>query len=60
MNLTADKEGTITLRADVMKWFTPGTVSIAAKSEIMSAGTEAKKIADNYANSFSISSVYVD
>lgn len=48
------KEGTIEIKADALKWFTPNEIKMAESSEIMSPSSTSKKIADNYANMFSI------
>jgi hypothetical protein len=58
--LTLGSEGTIRMRADVLKWFSgTNNVSVATVSNIMNANSDSKKIADNYAAMFSITSITV-
>lgn len=54
VNVTASSETTINLKADMKKWFEPNNVSFGTASEIMTPSETSKKIADNYANMFSI------
>ncbi|MBS1771340.1 MAG: hypothetical protein JST82_00680 [Bacteroidetes bacterium] len=60
MVLTTGKEGSIIMKADALKWFTPNNISIASKSQIMTVGSDSKAMSDNYANMFSITSISVD
>lgn len=58
--LTQGSEGTIRMRADVLKWFAGASnVSVATVSNIMSANSDSKMIADNLVGMFSVNSVSV-
>lgn len=48
------KESTIHMKADVLKWFAPNNLDFANDYEIMSINATSKKIADNYADMFSL------
>lgn len=52
--VTSGGETTIKVKADALKWFTPNNIDFATEHEIMSVNATSKKIADNYANMFSI------
>lgn len=53
-------EGTIRMRADALKWYSgTNSISIAAVPIIMSANANSRKIADNYKDMFTITSVTV-
>lgn len=54
VNVTSSSESTIKLKADVMKWFAPNNISFASTFNIMNPSEASKKIADNYANMFSV------
>lgn len=54
--VVGEKAGTATIKADVAKWFAPNALNIAQTPMIMSPGTKAAEIADNYAQMFSITS----
>lgn len=51
-----DASGDVVVKADLKKWFGPNTVTIENNSNIMMPSAVSKKIADNYANMFSIQS----
>jgi hypothetical protein len=56
--VTADIDPTITLKADVLAWFSsPNVIDFSMMNVIHMPGTEAKSLADNYANMFSVKSV---
>jgi hypothetical protein len=56
--ITAGSNYTIVLRADAMKWFSGSSnISIAAEPTTMEPGTLALKIANNYAQMFSLKEV---
>jgi hypothetical protein len=44
----------VDIRADILKWFTPSLISLAALNTVNSEGPTAVKIANNYANMFSL------
>lgn len=48
------KESTIELKADAGKWFAPNTINFSSDFQVMSVNAVSKKIADNYANMFSL------
>lgn len=53
-----DKDGSLTMKADISKFFGPATaVKIADKAILMAPGQEASNIADNYAQMFSFTHV---
>lgn len=54
VTLKGGAESTIPIKADVMKWFTPNTINMATTHTIMMPSATSKKIADNYANMFSL------
>ncbi|MCD6062585.1 MAG: hypothetical protein K0R82_496 [Flavipsychrobacter sp.] len=54
ISIEADVNGDVVIKADLLKWFTPQPVSIAMVNTVMMAGPDAKKLADNYSNSFSL------
>lgn len=60
MEVSSAKELSIKLKADVLKWFAPGNVTIAANSNLMSVNATSKTVADNYANMISLSSVVLE
>jgi hypothetical protein len=60
MEVSSAKELSIKLKADVLKWFAPGNVTIAANSTLMSVNAASKTVADNYANMFSVSSIVLE
>ncbi|MBK7817412.1 MAG: hypothetical protein IPJ60_07490 [Sphingobacteriaceae bacterium] len=59
-NVTAGTTPEVHLKSDLAKWFfgAGGTVTFATMNTIMSPGANAKKIADNYAQSFSFEHVH--
>jgi hypothetical protein len=59
MMLVADTEGEIALKADVLEWFKPSDISLASTNNIMMPSTTSRKIADNYADMFSLTSMEV-
>ncbi len=59
MKLTANSEGTLAIKADALKWFSPNNISIAANYQVMSADAVSHRIADNYANMFTLTNVLV-
>lgn len=58
-SLFSKSSGDVVIKADVLKWFTPSMISIAAVNTVMSEGPTAAKIAGNYSRMFSISSAAV-
>lgn len=54
VELKGGAESTIPIKADVLTWFTPNTISMATTHTVMMPGATAKKIADNYADMFSL------
>lgn len=52
--LKGGAESTIPMKADLLKWFTPNTIDLSAMNNIMMPSANSKKIADNYANMFSL------
>lgn len=59
MVLAAEKVGEIALKADVLKWFAPNNITLASTNNIMMPSVTSRKIADNYANMFSLTSMTV-
>jgi len=59
MKLAAGSEGTLAIKADALKWFSPNNISIAANYQVMSADAISHRIADNYANMFTLTNVLV-
>jgi hypothetical protein len=59
MVLAAGKVGEVELKADVAKWFSPNNISLAAVNNLMMPSATSRKIADNYANMFSLTSMNV-
>lgn len=58
LTITKDKIPVIHIQSDVAEWFkTPYTINFENTSIIMSAGSAAAKIADNYSDMFSITKV---
>jgi len=59
-NVTGASTPQVHLKSDISKWFygAGGTINLATMNTIMSPGTNAKKIADNYAQSFSFEHVH--
>lgn len=57
MDVSSSKELSVMLNTDVLKWFSPNTVSIASSSTVMSVGATSAKIANNYANMITLGSV---
>lgn len=59
-NVSASTTPEVHLKSDLAKWFygAGGAVTFATMNTIMSPGTNAKKIADNYAQSFSFEHVH--
>ncbi|OSZ82290.1 hypothetical protein CAP35_03210 [Chitinophagaceae bacterium IBVUCB1] len=54
-SITTDKASTIHIVSDVLQWFkSPNIIDFAQLSVVAKEGIEAKKIADNYADMFSI------
>ncbi len=56
-NVSTSKTPQVFLKADLAEWFAPNTVSFATLNTIHMPGANAKKIADNYANMFSVTQV---
>jgi hypothetical protein len=50
MDVSAAKELSVLLNTDILKWFSPSTISIASNTNIMSVGMTSAAIASNYAN----------
>lgn len=59
-NVTTGSTPQVHLKSDIAKWFygPGGTIDFAVINSIMSPGTNAKKIADNYAQSISFEHVH--
>lgn len=57
MDVLSTKELSVMLNTDVLKWFSPSSISIAANTNIMSVGMTSAAIASNYANMITLSSV---
>ena len=58
VTLTAAKTPNIHLKADVLEWFkTPETIRISELSMVMAAGSNAVKLATNYADMFTVDHV---
>lgn len=55
--VSSSKTPQVLLKADLAEWFAPNSVSFATLHTVHMPGANAKKIADNYANMFSISQV---
>jgi hypothetical protein len=54
LNVTASSESSVKVKADMLKWFTPNNINFATDYTIMTVGTASKKLADNYANMFTL------
>jgi hypothetical protein len=58
MNLSSKKTSVIELQADAAEWFkNPITLNLANDYIVHSAGADAKKVADNYANMITVKAV---
>ena len=57
MDVLSTKELSVMLNTDVLKWFSPSTISIATNTNLMSVGMASAAIASNYANMITLSSV---
>jgi hypothetical protein len=56
--VSADIDPVITLKADVLAWFSsPNVIDFSVMNLVHMPGADAKKMADNYANMFSVKSV---
>ncbi len=60
MEVSGAKELSVLLKTDVLKWFSPNNISIAANTNIMNIGMTSTQIADNYANMISLESVILE
>ena len=56
-NVSASKTPQVFLKADLAEWFTPNNISFATLHTIHMPGANAKIVADNYANMFSVTQV---
>jgi hypothetical protein len=57
-NVTETHSSTINMKNDLAEWFkTPNTISFNSTNNLMSVDAESKKIADNYADMFTLTSV---
>lgn len=57
ITLSSTSSASVSVKADVLKWFAPSMISFAALNTVMSEGATAAKIANNYASMFSVNVV---
>jgi hypothetical protein len=55
--LAANKESSVMIKVDVLKWFSPNIISIATNTNVMDVNNTSKLIADNYEKMFSVTAV---
>ncbi|WP_276133481.1 MbnP family protein [Polluticoccus soli] len=54
ISVKGEMSGDVAIKADLLKWFGPETISIATVNTVMMPGADAVKLANNYSKMFSI------